>query len=927
MIKRYYWHLVFLVFIILGLANIFEKLRWSKATDDIEWQATEKGLVCLESPANSPIQPEDLLLTINLFVINDFVDLYRAIEDRNYCRYEIERNSILLNIGVDIKRRFTPTYYYILAFIGIVFILLALRLLYVQTSEKEDISAPPIFLLLALSFAGLLIFSPTGEYHFLDFVYLGLDNISFVFFPAFLSHYALYFPIKSKLLQGKKKKTLITVLYMIPTTIIILQVYFLISATVEPMRESLVSIIEFFRLHSNLYAAIILFLALILFLINNLKLILIKNRKKYIIPLFGISISILTMILFIIQSSRPQPVAAWVTTTATISLIFFPLSLTFFLAHKKFVAIENAIKKTLSISSVFIFVFGIYLFLGLNIEQNKLLGIFWSIAAILMAGLLFKPIETNLNKYFERLFARGTFQFKKKLKELEISIRSQRDLDSLADDFLEIINRGFQLQGSALIVDMQNNNFQVLPGKRMLSLSKPFQDDLIEREQMIVLSNQEFKTKYPEDAQFFSRQGFFQFLPLKKNRQLLGFVAIGIKKEQKYLSFEDWELLGGISASLTLAVENALLYSELENQLKTVNFLKEFNENIIENINLGIVVVDAQGRIASWNRFMEEKYQLPRKKTLQKKLSEFFPEQISGKVINRKNRGLLHNIRLPLTNEEAVFDIFISDLPNPSGEKPGKILVFEDVSEKVQIQNQLLTSEKLASLGMISASIAHEVNTPLTGISSYCQFILDNPHDSRENIELVSRIQEQVHRANKIVRSLLDFSRQSGDKALEVNLERVIRESLLLLDHQIKKKPVQVDLSFNLHNPIAGYPTRLQLVFMNLIINSLDAIENTGKISIFAYEKQASVLIEVQDDGKGMLQNQVEKIFDPFYTTKEIGQGTGLGLSIIYSIVKEHFGEIAVSSKIGQGTTFTLSFPLISPLRNKMEYNENNPLG
>ncbi len=928
MIKRYYWHFFFLLFIVLGLANIFEKLKWSSSSDGILWQATEKGLVCLEAPHNHPVRPGDLLLTVNLFVINDHVDLARAIENRNYCRYEVERDSLLQNLGVDITRRFTPGLYYFLAFIGILFILLALRLLYVQTSEKEDISAPPIFFLLTLTFSGFLIFSPTGDYHSADFLYLILDNVSFAFFPALLIHYALYFPIKSKILHSRYIRPLLFMVYMVPTTILTLQAYFTVKASTDPINESLVAVIEFFRLVSNKYAVVFLFLAMVLFLAANLKLILAKGRKRYILPLSGILLALVALAFYIWQASRLDSLPAWLTILTTAALLFFPLSLTFFLAHKKFIAIENVIKKTLSVSSIFVFIFGIYLFLGLNIEQNKLLGIFWSIAAILMAGLLFKPIETNLNKYFERLFARGTFHFKNKLKELEVSIRSQRDLGSLASDFLGIINRGFQLQDSALIIDSRNGFFQLLPDKKTISISPSFLQDLCAAEHMVFLSAQEFKTKYPEDAPFFSHKGFFQFLSLRNNQRLIGFVAIGRKSDKNYLSFEDWEILGSVSSSLTLAVENALLYTELENQLDTLNFLKEFNENIIENINLGIVVLDPEGNIASWNRFMEEKYPLPREKALKEKFAGLFPASLAKRVSGRQySRGLLHNVRLPLLNEEAAFDIYISDLTSPVGEKLGKILVFEDISEKILIQNQLLTSEKLASLGMISASIAHEVNTPLTGISSYCQFILDNPGDAAENMELVGRIQEQVQRANKIVRSLLDFSRQSGENPLEVDLERVIRESLSLLDHQLKKKGTVVEQEINLPFPVAGYPTRLQLVFMNLFINAMDAMDQGGKIIVKGWEEKNRLLISIEDFGRGMSENQLDKVFDPFFTTKEIGHGTGLGLSIAYNIVKEHFGQISVTSRIGQGTTFLLSFPKQSPLRLSTEENENNTPG
>jgi signal transduction histidine kinase len=592
------------------------------------------------------------------------------------------------------------------------------------------------------------------------------------------------------------------------------------------------------------------------------------------------------------------------------------LSIVYFLSQKRFTDIENIIKKTISISSLFIFIFGIYLFLGLNIEQNKILGVFWSIAAILMAGLLFKPIESTIQKYFEKIFYRETFNFKKKLKELEHSISAQRDLQSLSINFLDIINRGFQLQTSSLIIHIKGSMFIELPERNRISLTKTFRDELLSRDHLVFLSDQEFKTKFPKDFAYLTHQRFFQFLPLTTSGKLIGLVAFGRKTNKTYLSIEDWELMSGISSSLSLSVENAFLYSRLETQLNELNLLTEFNTSVIENINLGLVVLSPANRIRTWNSFMEVKFGISRDNALNKRASAILPAAVWEKIqIVRSENGVIRNLKIPICEEEATFDAYLSPLKYLHQDLPGKIILFEDMTEKIAIQNQLITSEKMASLGLLSAGIAHEINTPLTGISSYCQLLLSNPQDAEENRDLILKIQDQVQRANKIIRTLLDFSHQKGEKAVEIDMNKIIEECLSLIEHKLKKKEIIIKKEFRFTETLFGFPSHLQQLFINLFLNAFDAILHEGQVSISGEENEREIMIRIKDNGRGIREKNLDKVFDPFFTTKSVGKGTGLGLSIAYNIVKEHYGAMTVHSKVNKGTTFILTFPIQSPLR------------
>jgi two-component system NtrC family sensor kinase len=915
MIKKYPWHFIFALFILISLTNIFQKLKWSSASDNIVWENTEKGLVCLSAAQNSPIKPGDLLLAVNKYTISNKIDLLRSIEQRNYCRYEIESQGILKNVGVDINQAVTPFSYYILVFVGILSILLTLGVLNVYIKQETLFPPPQIFFLLSLALSGFLIFSPSGDYGVSDFIFLTLDTFCYIFFPAVLLQYALQYPLRTKIFKKFSSRFRYLIIYLPPLSILSLNFYYILQNAFTPDPEILTTVINHFRAIAQKYFALYLFLAWGTIIASALTLILKKKQKRYLFPLIGISLSFVSLLLL---TFSPQVSPLPISPLAYLSMIFLPLlplSLVYFLAHKRVTDIENIIKKTLSISSLFIFIFGIYLFLGLSIEQNKLLGIFWSIAAILMAGLLFKPLESTIQKFFEKIFYRETFNFKRKLKELESSISTQRDLHSLSINFLEIITRGIQLQNCALLIHNKNNLFYLMPDRTRLFLTMSFRNALSSHENIIFLSEQEFKTKFPSDQAALQQYKFFQFLPLKIGDRLIGIVAMGRKTDETYLTVEDFELLSSISAPLALSVENAFLYSRLETQLTELNLLKEFNENIIENINLGIMVVSRMNQVQTWNYFMEERLQIKRQKALHKKAALVLGSELWNKIQSgQPGTHTLRNVKVSVQNIDSIYDVYISPLKNEKGNIAGRIFVFEDVTEKINIQYQLITSEKMASVGMLAAGIAHEINTPLTGISSYCQFLLENPNGA-DNLHMVTKMHDQVLRANKIIRTLLDFSRQKGQQPLPINLNKVIEESLALVEHKLKRKNIVFKKEGDFQESFHGFPTRLQQLFINLFINSIDAIIGEGQISIQAEETSEQITVRFKDNGRGIKEKLLEKIFDPFFTTKEIGKGTGLGLSIVYSIVKEHYGNIEVHSKVDYGTTFIITFPVQSPLR------------
>jgi signal transduction histidine kinase len=231
----------------------------------------------------------------------------------------------------------------------------------------------------------------------------------------------------------------------------------------------------------------------------------------------------------------------------------------------------------------------------------------------------------------------------------------------------------------------------------------------------------------------------------------------------------------------------------------------------------------------------------------------------------------------------------------------------------VQLEEQLQISEKMASIGLLAAGVAHEVNTPLTGISSFTQMLLEGADPEDPRTRLLEKIERQTFRAAKIVNGLLNLSRPaseaSGDgRPLDVNT--VVADVLALLEHQFEIHRIKVRRELS-DEPVLvfGMEHKLQQVFLNLFLNAKDAMPKGGWLSVVTRVEDRRIIAEVADTGSGIPNEYLARIYDPFFTTKMIGQGTGLGLSITYGIVREHNGAIDCDSVVGQGTRFVLSFP------------------
>lgn len=276
------------------------------------------------------------------------------------------------------------------------------------------------------------------------------------------------------------------------------------------------------------------------------------------------------------------------------------------------------------------------------------------------------------------------------------------------------------------------------------------------------------------------------------------------------------------------------------------------------------------------------------------------------------------------TGEPFYTQLLVSPIIGPKGKIVGYFGIHRDISDQRNLEQQLIHAQKMESIGMLAAGLAHEVGNPLASISSLVQILQRTSEDEfiQDKLEL---IKSQITRISRIIRDLVDFSRKSNYEMQFTDINKIIRDAIEIIKVSKKAKDLSIDIMLDPNIPLLMLvPDQIEQVFINLLLNGVDALfdqtiqqmQRYGKtkkiISIQSYVQDGSLYVTVEDNGKGIRSDDIPKIFEPFFTTKNVGEGTGLGLWVSYGIVKSFLGEIRVKSKEGYGTTFTVKLPLPS---------------
>jgi len=548
------------------------------------------------------------------------------------------------------------------------------------------------------------------------------------------------------------------------------------------------------------------------------------------------------------------------------------------------------------------------------------------VLAMVVTALLFDPIRKWIQEHIDQFFYRTRYDYRKTLIEFGRELSTKTDLDEMLGSVVDRLSRTLLVDRMAIFVSASEppHRFMLAQSFGMTQtsaldlsfLSTPRPE--MGAGHLFFDNTHQVPRETPTAQQTIAKLDLNYYIPCRAQKQTVAVLGLGKTAEGDFLTSEDVELLETLGGYLGIAIQNARLYATLEQKVVEYERLKDFNENIVESINVGVLAVDLEDRIESWNSQMEVMYALPRWQALTRSLSDVFPAAFVEAFYRvRQNPGIhnLYKFRLGTpTGENRIVNVAIAPLVTRKFSVIGRLIIMDDITERVELEAQLSQADKLSSIGLLAAGVAHEVNTPLAVISSYAQMLSKQLQGDQQKSGLLEKITRQTFRASEIVNNLLNFSRTSGTEFTSVDVNKIIHDTLALLEHQLKTSKIHVENSLSEQlPPISGNAGRLQQVFLNLFLNAKDAMTNGGTLRI-ATANGEYVSVVVSDTGSGIAQEHIHRIYDPFFTTKTAREGqprgTGLGLSVTYGIIQEHAGKIRVESRPGEGTTFYVDFPL-----------------
>lgn len=449
--------------------------------------------------------------------------------------------------------------------------------------------------------------------------------------------------------------------------------------------------------------------------------------------------------------------------------------------------------------------------------------------------------------------------------------------------------------------------------------------------------------KKGEVEQIGTPSSYWVGVPLKKEDKTIGILAVQSYDESVRFGEEEKDILGFVSDQVAMAIEHKRAEEairESENRYRT----------LFEGVPMGLYRTTPEGRILDVNPTLIKMLRYPdRKSLIAKNAKDLYADPKVRKLLktNMARDGIVNNFEYRIRQYDGEI-IWVQDTARVVIDDKGLVLFYEgslqDITERKKSEEELLEAkqkaekalnelkeyqtlmvqkERLAVLGELSAGLAHEINNPLSIISGYVQMLLMDEHVNSEIKEISRTIEKQVERASNIADKLLHFSKKTDFEIKEVDLNRLVDNILILLEHQLKLSNIlvvkQMDPTLG---SIQADPPQLQQVFHNIISNAIYAMPKGGTLTVSTGLKDGNVEIRFADTGCGIPKKNLNRIFDPFFTTKE--SGTGLGLSIAYGIIDAHRGQIEVESKVNKGTTFILKLPVKNRTKKRTGKNDKN---
>ncbi len=952
----------------VGAINLREQHRYQLPDDGVFWVETASGVQARDvepegAAGRAGLKPGDVLVGINGRRVTSSLDASRQVFRLGIgaqARYQILREGSPTDLGLVLQAQARPQAVHgALRLVGLLYLIIGMFVLLRRFTARR---ATHFFLFCLASFV-LFVFSFTGKLNNFDWVVYWTSAAALLLQPALFAHFCLSYPRaedneRTESDSGPNRTLLLTIIYGSAAAIGTMHV-----AVALGVLRFAVPLIELRWILDRLEIG---YLVGMFLLGIGLLAVALRRTQSYFMRkqvLWVMAGSIMAVVPFASFYGVPYLVGVtpgpWMNLSA-LSLIVLPVTICYAIVRYRLLDIEIVLERGAAYTLATAVLAGAYFgvaalagdFFRTNFPAGGTAGL---VLAVIATGVLFQPLERWIQTRLERYLLPRRYDYRDALVAFGRELGSQTDLDRMVQSLFDQLARtlrikkaavflasetdgnSFALRGSVGIEDPASTGTGSEDGCDYGFLARLLSDDAAgagQKDYLFIGASGEKideETVQPgiENPSFprswrstISKLGLHYYFPCRSRNRVVAVLGVGITADGEFLWEEDAALIETLAGYLAIAVENAGLLESLVSKATQFERLQEFSQNILESINVGLLAVDLDDRIEAINTPLRSMSVIRAKAPIDelrgRTLSGVLPPDLAEELDRLRDDGGIHNIyRYRATSgggEERMLNIAVAPLLSKDCDLIGRLIVFDDVTDRVGLESQLAQAEKLSSIGLLAAGVAHEVNTPLAVISTQAQMLSKTlsktlpPGD--QNLKAMEKIIGQTFRASEIVNSLLNFSRTKGAAFAPLDINKIVSETLLLLDHQLKATRIQLECNLDRALPtVSGNSDKLQQVFLNLFLNAKDAMPQGGRLLVKTRAENAHIEIEISDTGVGIAPENLHRIYDPFFTTKGSGRGTGLGLAVSYGIIHEHSGTINVESVPGHGTRFRLEFP------------------
>jgi PAS domain S-box-containing protein len=919
----------------LAALNIVQRASWSEMEDGVLWKVSGAEVAAAEvakgtAAERAGLQRGDVLLAIGdreIQRIEDVVDVLHTSRPGATLHYLIMREKARRQATIDVAP--VPSsplaLYFALAAVGVFSLLVgaSVRL------RRPDHQATLHFFWLTVAFFGVMAFSFTGKLDTLDWTFYWGDLTAQLLLPPLFLHFALVFPDRPDAwVRSDSGRPLVPAIYLPALLLGGVSVAGVINGGTHG--EVLTRVAAYVQYAQLLYLAVTLVAGFVIMVraLRVVRSVTARRQLRWIV--WGTALG---SVPFVFGYALPfafglEPLRGFELSALLLGLI--PLAFASAIVRYRLMDVEVIIKRGLVYAAALAAIAAIYAILlqtagaifRPDAERNPVIALLATFVVVLLS----RPVKNAIQTGLDRVYYRDRYDYRRALVGFARDLNSDLDLQRLSERLVHRITETLVVDRMALMLAPASGagNFVTIahagfpdappplsPGSEVAT--RLMSGHTLALDEILALRRLDVR-----EVDFWREAGIHYFVPCVSKEGTIAVMALGRKASTEPLSSEDMALLSAVAAQAATALENGRLYRQLRTKAEELERMRQFSDNILESLNDGLAVLDRNGRVIRWNRQMEELHGIRHESAVGLPLDELFDAGIVRMIRGpaaEAAEGTAH-YRVPMSTRHEpprrlLVNLGATPLRDSHAEVVGSLVIIEDISTRVQLEEQLQISEKMASIGLLAAGVAHEVNTPLTGISSFTQMLLESAPPDDPSTHVLEKIERQTFRAAKIVNGLLNLARPAQVDSGPCDINAVVNDVLSLLEHQFRTGSIQVRKELAVVPPVVqGIEHKLQQVFLNLFLNARDAMPKGGWLTIVTRTERGGAVVEVGDTGSGIPAEQLSRIYDPFFTTKEIGKGTGLGLSITYGIVQEHGGSIACDSQVGQGTRFSIRLPL-----------------